>query len=209
MRSTLILRFVFLLAFIAFVRHSLYAKQDIIDNPDSLKAYLVKKQFAIDSNASAVILYENGRSKLTGRVMVYEVEGTIKILSKEAADEVGRLVLPASGIAKVKEVSGVTYNMEHGKVTFQKVSPSDIITRKVNKYRSILKFQLPSLKTGSILHYSFKIQFYPTLSIPAWNFQHEYPVLYSRYEVIIPDGYAYRNILRSYNSFTQSDNIKV
>lgn len=176
----------------------LYATQkDIIDNRDSVLFYLQKTQFEAYPDAAAVILYEKGDALLYHNVLSYKIDRTIKILNQNAANEVGNVILPAFGAVSFKKISGITYNLENGKIVKQEVDKADIIQDEITDQASALKFNLPSLKAGSILHYSYTVEIFTFASMPDWDFQHEYPTLYSEYDMSIPSYYTFTHIARS------------
>ncbi|HWR32961.1 MAG TPA: hypothetical protein VN451_05530, partial [Chitinophagaceae bacterium] len=63
-------------------------------------------------------------------------------------------------------------------------------------------FTFPSLKEGSIIEYSYSIISNYLINLQSWEFQGEYPCLWSEYEVYIPEYFQYTNIAQGYLSFT-------
>lgn len=187
----------------------LYAgTEDIIENADSIKAYLMMDNFSMDNNAEAIILYEKGNTFLQDNVLSYKVERTIKILSQNAVNQVGTVAVPTGSRTNIKKVSGITYNIENGETVIQKIDKADILKDKITRNISALKFNLPSLKAGSILHYSFTLEYFTFIGVPNWNFQHEYPVVFSEYQTSIPDYYIYTDLSRTSIPFIHVDKEK-
>lgn len=198
--------FIFILSNILLTVYSFNAQgqqADLLQNRDSLVFYLENNRYTIDSNAEAINLFEKGKAQLDQNVLIYKLERSIKILSQNAINEMGGIVIPIPGKVAIRKVEGATYNMESGKVMKQILDKADVFIDKQDQKGTTIKFQLPSLKYGSILHYSLEIEIYNAYQIPYWNFQHEYPTLYSSYEIVVPDYYGYRNILRSQASFIE------
>lgn len=162
---------------------------DITDNEDTLKYYLEKNNFSIDTNAQAIILSELGSSVLKDNILTYHVERTIKILNPIVADRVAMIMVPEIGSANVRNIHGVTYNLENGEIISQKIDKADIVKDKVTNRASFMKFTLPSLKAGSIFHYSYTFEYQTFTSIPDWIFQNSFPVLLSKYSVNLPSYY--------------------
>ncbi|HTN38127.1 MAG TPA: DUF3857 domain-containing protein, partial [Arachidicoccus sp.] len=173
------------------------SQKDIIDNKDSVLFYLQKTHFEHYPDATAVILYEKGDALLYHGVLSYKIERTIKILSQDAANQAGSVILPALGAVSFNKISGITYNLDNGVLVKQEVDKADIIKDKVTDHASVLKFNFPSLKAGSILHYSYTIEAFAFANMPDWNFQHEYPTLYSEYDMSLPSYYTFMHIARS------------
>jgi len=182
---------------------ALYAHQaDIADNKDSLVACLRQEKWDIDSNADAVILYEQGTVLMHRYTLTYTVERTIKILSENAAAEVGTIAIPAADRTTIKNVTGITYNLEGGKLSAKKIDKTDMLTDNITDKVKALKFNLPLLKAGSVLHYSFTLEYMTFIGVPEWNFQHDFPTLYSGYDVSIPNYYIYSDMSRTSVPFT-------
>jgi hypothetical protein len=178
-------------------------QEDVVDNQDSVLFYLQKTHFEEYPDAAAVILYERGDALLYHGVLSYKIERTIKILNQEAADEAGSVILPALGAVTFKKISGITYNLENGRIVKQEVDNADIKQDELTDYVSALKFNLPSLKVGSILHYSYTLEFFKFAGMPTWDFQHNYPTLYSEYDMSIPSYYTFTHIARSNSPLTE------
>ena len=45
-----------------------------------------------------------------------------------------------------------------------------------------LKFDLPEIPAGAIIHYSYTLEFYPVVALPTWSFQHQWPTLESTFQ---------------------------
>ena len=62
---------------------------------------------------------------------------------------------------------------------------------KIDKNRSIKKFTFPNIKEGSIIEYEYKLKSDFIFNLQPWDFQGEYPCLWSEYNVSMPEFYYY------------------
>jgi hypothetical protein len=81
-------------------------------------------------------------------------------------------------------LKGVTYNLENGKVIETKLESGSIFKDKLSKYYTVRKFTLPAIKEGSILEYTYVIKSDYLFNLQPWEFQGEYPRLWSEYEFL-------------------------
>jgi hypothetical protein len=180
-----------------FIQLSSYAqKENVTENEILLKEYLQKNKFDIDSTAQAIVLYEKGSSWLADNVLEYRIERTIKFLGDGAINDLGIINIPYNYRTSVTKIEGTTYNLEDGKITAQSLDGSEILKERMNADISVSKFNLPGIKKGSIIHYSYSIFKRETLMIPDWDFQNDYPTLYSEYNLISPAFISYNSIER-------------
>jgi hypothetical protein len=176
--------------------YSFAEKENIVENEALLKKYLQQSTFDIDSSAQAIILYEKGYSTLGDDVLEFHVERTIKFLGDAAINDLGVINIPYRDRTFITKITGSTYNLVDGKVVEQAIGNSDVLREKINENISVSKFNLPGIKKGSIIHYSYSVYRHGTILIPAWNFQNDYPTLYSEYEILIPSSITYNSIER-------------
>jgi|GEM_PF-660282 len=171
-------------------------EKDIVSNEALLKQYLSQEKFDIDTTARAVVLSEYGYAQIREGHLEYTVDRTVKILGNEAAGELGMVVIPRNRYTSLSKLKGETYNLENGKVEVQAIHNSEVLLDKINRQVNVSKFNLPSVKKGSVIHYSYTL-FQPVfIYIPEWNFQSEYPTLFSQYEINIPFYFVYTPIER-------------
>jgi hypothetical protein len=182
---------------LVFTQLSAYAqKENVTENEILLKEYLQKNKFDIDSTAQAIVLYEKGSSWLADNVLEYRIERTIKFLGDGAINDLGVINIPYNYRSSVTKIEGTTYNLEGGKIIVQSLDGSEILKERMNENVSVSKFNLPGIKKGSIIHYSYSIFKRETLLIPDWDFQNDYPTLYSEYNLTAPAFISYNSIER-------------
>jgi hypothetical protein len=168
---------------------------------------LSKNKF--DSGASAVILADIGNTSFEGNIkgdftLIFKRLKRVKIISKSGfAVASESILLYSSGTdeEKLADLKASTYNLENGKITETKLDEKSIFTEKIDKYNTRKKFALPAVKEGSIIEisYTIKSDFYSHLR--SWNFQGEYPSLWSEYQVTIPQFFHYVVLTQGDQSF--------
>jgi hypothetical protein len=200
------LSFLFILfsamAFRAAAQDKAHAKFGDVSEKD-----FASKVYAIDSNASAVIIAEIGSSSIEGNTkgafsLVLKTYRRIHILNKNGFD-IATVSIPVAGDEiKLDKLKAVTYNLEDGKVVESKLDTrSGVFENKVNKEVIEKKFTFPNVKEGSIieLEYTTTSDYYRYLY--PWEFQGDYPCLWSEYNVSIPSFFYYVFLKKGYFPF--------
>lgn len=162
-----------------------------------------------DSSAAAVIIADFGTSSFEGNVkgwfsLVFKHSRRIKILKHngfEAATISIPLYVSGNDAEKVDGLRAVTYNLENGKIVETKLDDKSIFTNKVSRNWIEKKFTFPALKEGAIVEYTYT-QTSPFLfNLQPWEFQGEYPCLWSEYQTDIPELFQYVTISQGYLPF--------
>ncbi|MDP4246519.1 MAG: DUF3857 domain-containing protein [Bacteroidota bacterium] len=156
-------------------------------------------QQKFDSGAEAVVIADIGSSAFLGDTkgwfsLEFRHFKRIRIISK-AGMAAATVEIPLYGSGSEEEratnIKAVTYNLENGKVVETKLEDKSIFTEKMSKKWTTKKFTLPAVKEGSIVEYSY-IQTSPFFeNLQPWEFQAEYPCLWSEYEVNLPEFFDY------------------
>jgi hypothetical protein len=170
---------------------------------------MTAKVCPIDSNAQAYFLFDKGRSEFVyintthrqdgmsdnrGFQMKFTRHFRIKVLDKSMSN-IANVEIPVfvSGTDKEKvlNIKAFTYNLVNGKIDKIKLDNKDIIVENKSDNWDIHKFVLPQVSEGSVIEVSYEVlsDFYFNLS--EWYFQHNIPVLYSEYDVSIPQYFHY------------------
>lgn len=158
---------------------------------------LSKNKF--DTSVSAVVIADVGSSAFEGNVkgsfsLSFKKQIRIKILNKNGFDA-ANVEIPLYFIGqaeeKVTNLKASTYTLEGGKVVEMELDKKSIFKDKYDKNHMTIKFTLPGVKEGSIIEYSYILTSDFLRNLQPWTFQGEYPVLWSQYEVKIPDFYNY------------------
>ena len=63
--------------------------------------------------------------------------------------------------------------------------------KQIDKEYSETSFALPAVKVGTVFEYKYKMTRKSFGYIPSWTFQQNIPVLYSAYNIIIPEYFKF------------------
>lgn len=152
-----------------------------------------------DTSVSAVVIADIGRSDFEGNnkgwfSLSFKKHTRIKILNKNGMDAANvEIPLYVSGSAeeKVINLKASTYNLENGKVVETELDKKSVFKDKYDKNHITVKFTLPAVKEGSLIEYVYTVQSDFLRNLQPWEFQGEYPVLWSQYEVKMPEFFNY------------------
>ena len=156
-------------------------------------------KYKFDTSASAVIIADIGNTSFAGNTknnftLVFKRFARIKILNKNgynaAVQEISLYNNGENG-DELYDLRASTFNLVNGKVTETKLEEKSVFTDKIDKYYSVKKFALPGVKEGSVIDISYTIKSDYYNYLWPWNFQGQYPCLWSEYEVIIPRFFNY------------------
>ncbi|WP_176956189.1 DUF3857 domain-containing protein [Catalinimonas alkaloidigena] len=168
---------------------------------------------ASDSGAAAVVLFDVGQSYFEwanglGLRVNFERHTRIKILTKAGLDYASSYVTltERSGDKEVlPTLKGYTYNLVDGKVEKEKLDKSGIFSEELSKTIQRQKFTLPNVREGSIIEFTYRIQSPFLWNLRDWAFQSDIPVLWSEYNVTIPDWFVYKQLSQGYEPFFVAD----
>jgi Transglutaminase-like superfamily len=160
----------------------------------------LKEQFSpIDSTASASILFKIGDLKYEyshdkGFEIVSTIKVRIKIYKKSGYDWANfskRFYTAGTVKESVVFSDAATYNLVDGKIEKTKLKSSGEFEEKINKYWSVKKITMPSVKEGSIIEFECLSRSVRLDDIDDWNFQESIPIKYSEYKTYIPEYFHY------------------
>jgi hypothetical protein len=169
---------------------------------------------AFDTAADVVVVADFGTSTFDGNSggwfdLVFHRSKRIRILKRtgfNAANIIIPLYVSGSETEKISGLRATTYTLENGKVVETKLDSKSIFADKISKYLILEKFTFPALKEGAILEYSYTVNSPFMANLQAWEFQGEYPCLWSEYQVDIPNFFKYNVIGQGYLSFKVNTN---
>lgn len=152
-----------------------------------------------DTSVSAVVIADIGNSRFAGNnkgwfSLEFRRHTRIKILNKNGVDAANvEIPLYFSGQMeeRVSNLKASTYSLENGKVVETELDKKSVFKDKYDKNHLQVKFTLPAVKEGCIIEYSYMVTSDFLQNLQPWEFQGDYPVLWSEYEVGIPDFFAY------------------
>ncbi len=152
-------------------------------------------KYAFDTTADAVVIAKMGETygdptnliespgKVieTRRGLVWTiVKKRIKILS-EAGKKVANESIYLYGGQKVDYFQAASYHTENGKVIRSEMGKSDYRFDNENDFTDVVKMTIPNIRVGSIVEIEYKVSSIYPYYVPDWNFQEDYPTLFSSY----------------------------
>lgn len=165
--------------------------QHITTDQQLLRSYLEQTRFPIDTSAKAIVLYEKGDVFIRNGTLERQEERVVKILGSDAVQDFATISIAKGDYSAVTKIKGETYNLRDGVIEKQEIVSDDILKDEIDKHTTVLKFNLPSVKEGSVVRYTFTTVSPGWLFIPGWRFQGEYPALESVYEINVPSYINY------------------
>lgn len=192
----------------------LYGKEKKIKFGKIEKSDLEMQVYEKDTSASAVILYEKGKSEIrydqnNGWYLDFEKHVRIKILKKEGV-KYGDFQIPlykgSSDTEDVNSLKAITFNLENGKIVKSELGKKDVHKEEVNKYNNLESFSLPNVKVGSVIDVKYSIDcktFFREMR--PWKFQHNIPVVHSEYYVSIPEYFNFGKFVLGFETFAVSE----
>jgi len=170
--------------------------------------------YSLDTSASAIVIADIGSTEMIGNnkggfSLEFKKYRRAHILNKNGYDianvEIG-IYTNGSAEEELKSLKAVTYNLENGKVVETRLeTKSAVFKDKINKNLVIKKFTFPNIKEGSIIEYEYKLESDFTFNLQPWDFQSEYPCLWSEYNVSMPEFYYYVTLTQGYQPFYIQD----
>jgi hypothetical protein len=166
--------------------------------------------YPFDSSAAAVVIADIGNSTFEGNMksafsLIFTHHMRAKIINKNGID-IATVEIPLYSNGKDEEklqnLKAITYNLENGKVVETKLDDKSVFTDKAAKKFVIKKFTFPAVKEGSIIEFSYTQSSDFLFNLQPWEFQGEYPKLWSEYEVTIPEYFHYVTLTQGYEPFT-------
>ncbi len=159
-----------------------------------------------DLSARAVGIFDFGSTYLsylaTGVAVNFKYHLRIKILSKDGFGYAD-VEIPHTVDRGVIKLKAATYNLEDGKIVTYKLNRKEMFVEKVSGDDRLLKFTFPNVKEGSIIEYSFEKKQGSYERLVPWNFQMSIPVMYSEYNIRMPDYFQYKFYTRGYETIDQ------
>ncbi len=169
------------------------------------------KSSLLDSNTNAIVVADVGVTDFMANTyelsfsLLFKHQKRIKLINKngfDAATVVIPLYVGKSGDAEeLQSLKAYTYNLENDKVVETKVDKGSIFSEKHNKNWIYKKFTFPAIKDGSIIEFSYEIKSNYFFNLQPWEFQGQYPVLWSQYKINVPDFFKYVTISQGYQPF--------
>ncbi len=172
------------------------------------------KVYSVDTSAHAIVIADIGSTEIIGNTkgsfsLEFKRFRRVHILNKNGYDiadvQIG-LYTDGGGEEELKSLKAVTYNLEDGKVVETKLeTKSAVFKDKISKKVVVKKFTFPNIKEGSIIVYEYKISSDFIFNLQPWDFQGDYPRLWSEYNVSMPEFYYYVTLMQGYQPYFIQD----
>ncbi len=155
--------------------------------------------FEGEPSATGVILYESGNYyaativRRTAVRLVKEVYRKIKVLDAKNFDYSSVEIQYYDGNGFGEEIidyKAVTHNGKKQDV----VEKDAFYEIQISRAEKALAFTFPNIQDGSILEYKFTIVSPYFFSLDGWEFQHELPTVYSKFQTVLPINFRYNKI---------------
>ena len=171
---------------------------------------LVMTAYPADSSVEAVVLIDYGETDffyddVKGFFIRTRIRERIKILKESAFERASIAItyhkVPSNDETEViDDIRGLTYNLVDGKVVAEEISGKAIVREKLSDEFSAYKFNLPNVRKGSVIEYTYERQTPLNYrSAPGtWNFQADIPVAWSEYKITIPNYFYYKMTMGGY-----------
>ena len=168
-------------------------KEYFKDEADFIQQHLKQNKYALDTSASAIVLYEKYTYDLTGSsgILVLRVRKVIKILNKNGikySDVEIPVYYSNTFHSNIKQISGTTYNIKGESVSEESLETENIF-KGTSDHIKEKKFSMPAVHEGSVIDYTYEIEENLTRDFGRWNIQSDIPKLFSEMEVRWPLSY--------------------
>lgn len=167
------------------------------------------KSYPVEPEAAAVVVFDKGHASIEGNykggfAVLFKHYKKVHILNKNGYDA-GDISIPLYSSGRSEEIvrglKAVSYNLENGKVVETKLDKKNIFTEKINDKWSLVKFTLPNLKEGTIFEIEYSIKSDFIFNFQPWEFQGNYPRLWSEFNAAIPQFLGYIFLSQGYHPF--------
>lgn len=158
-------------------------------------------EYAADKDAEAVVLYHKtdvSYQFISNDFKVYyRVNTRLKVLKPEGKRLADGQIVYLDGPANrgrhelVAGLKATAYNLENGKLVKTKMERSMTSEERLDKNQMVVKFSVPQVKVGTVIEYEYRIESDYYGNIRDWYAQHDIPVLYTCYELSIPEWFSF------------------
>lgn len=170
---------------------------------------LAMDSYPQDTTATAVILFKEGDARfiysdLHWFQFEYTLKMKIKILKPEGLKYCEHIINYYEQNHQNKEViqglSGMTYNLEGGKIVKTKLSKEFIVDEDQDERYKVKKITMPAAKVGSVIEYKYTLRSDFYRDFRDFYFQSSIPTAYVKYDVTIPEYFRYNKNTVGYES---------
>lgn len=134
----------------------------------------------------------------------------IKILNNEGLKKAHTTIqfYNSSGYKAVKDITGITYNLDNtGNIITTTMSKDSIKSKKINNKLAEVSFNMPDVKVGSVIEYEYSYVDKSIGNIEDWYFQDDIPTRFSLYNVAIPYMFKFETTVYAYQEIEQENSV--
>lgn len=152
-----------------------------------------------DSSAGAFYILDYAETQFDHTLNIsFKHTVMLKITDKSELDR-GDITIPYyPDQGTVTKLKAFTYNIENGTLVTSELDKKNIFKEKVDEQETNLKFGMPNVRVGSVIEYSYTVNYGNYRSLNTWYFQTDIPVLKSEYHIKIPEYFDYYRNMTGY-----------
>lgn len=178
---------------------------------------LAMTTYAPDTSATAVVLYSKCEVRYdllaNNFRILYNYEVKIKVLKSEGASYAD-IRIPyysneSNAVITLKEsisqLDASAYNMEGGEMVRTKMKRDLVFTERINKQYMQLKFSIPAVREGTVFEYKYQLSSDLYYSINLWEAQRDIPVIFTQYDITIPEYFKFNLDMRGPHPMASKD----
>ncbi|MCS3161339.1 DUF3857 domain-containing protein [Bacteroides faecis] len=145
--------------------------------------------------------------------ILYNYEVKIKVLKSEGASYAD-IRIPyysneSNAVITLKEsisqLDASAYNMEGGEMVRTKMKRDLVFTERINKQYMQLKFSIPAVREGTVFEYKYQLSSDLYYSINLWEAQRDIPVIFTQYDITIPEYFKFNLDMRGPHPMASKD----
>ncbi|AYN66858.1 DUF3857 domain-containing protein [Euzebyella marina] len=182
---------------------------------DITKEELEEKQYALDPDAEAAVLYRSQETFLQSSSGVAtlntNVHERIKIYSKDGFDHATEQINLYNGRSEkeeVRKIKAFTYNLVDGKIIKSELGKGQIFDNELSYNYDQVTFTLPNVKEGSVIEFSYSIRSPFIWNIDEFRFQRDIPIKRLVAELRTPKGFNFRQTQKGFFMLNSSETTK-
>ncbi|WP_035695778.1 DUF3857 domain-containing protein [Christiangramia portivictoriae] len=163
---------------------------------------LLAKNYALDSTAHAVYIYESGFTEFDPDEdydVVTDYKAKVKILDKQGIDYATVKVILGKNsdndkVMEVKDLKAHTFKLVNGRIVKKKIETLATFHSE-HKFYDEFSFTFPDVEPGDVIQYSYKLVSPFNFNFKTWQFQEDIPKMHSQFTSKIPGNYEYHTTL--------------
>ncbi|MBN7809591.1 DUF3857 and transglutaminase domain-containing protein [Algoriphagus sp. H41] len=165
-------------------------------------------EISYEPGAAAAYLVSFGDSRIYNGTLETQYFHRIKILSEAGKEQADIRIRYYAGTNNVENISGMKAQITHlegGKPVVTKLGKDDFFDVDLGDGVKEFRISFPNAQVGSILEYTYKKGDKNIEFLDGWTFQKTMPVVYSEYQIKIPEHLEYKTIGQGANLYSRSE----